>query len=140
MERGQLGIENRPCTVYVFEELIAHLEHPRTEKAALRLHKWETALDAWTFSVRVCDHMTALMGRHGTPIDVLTWRPIGFANALHDRLWYLDVPVRETKSATYPSASQHFATDPEVTLVYDADPAHRWGYGYKGREFSIGRF
>jgi hypothetical protein len=30
--------------------------------------------------------------------------------------------------------------DPEVTTVYDADPHHRFGYGYKAREFNIGRF
>jgi len=140
MERGQLGVDDRPATVFVFDGLIAVCEQPRLERWHLRLRHWDQALQAWTFDYRVCDYIYNLIGRYNLPIDVVTWRPSGFAAALHDRLWEMDVPVRETKSAVYRSLSQRIATDPMVSIVYDADESHRYAYGYKRREFSIGRY
>lgn len=138
MERGQLGIENRQATVFVFDGLVAKIQRPRTERMALRLHQWETALSAWEFDLQVCDYMNALMSRYSVPIDVITWRPKGFADALLDRLWDLDVTVRRVRTGTYQALSQHIAIDNEVSVVFDADPAHRSGYGWKCREWMTG--
>jgi hypothetical protein len=137
MERGRLGVDERPSTVFVFEGLIGKLTRPITERTSLRLHQWGVALDQWQIDYRVCDYMKALASRHQVPIEVLTWHPEGFATVLHDRLWALDVPVRETKASVYEYASQWIATDPNVNTVYDVD--HRFGYGFKAREFDIGR-
>jgi len=137
MERGQLGIENRAVTVFVFEGLVGNLQRPRAEKMALRLHQWETALGAWAFDLTVCDYICALINR-GVPVDVITWHPKGFADSLIDRLWDLDVPIRGVRIGTYQGLSQHIAIDQEVTAVFDADPAHRNGYGWKCREFNKG--
>ena len=67
-------------------------------------------------------------------VEVLTWHPAGFAEVVHDRLWTLGVQVRETRASSYGYESQKIATDPTVSVVYDADPAHRMGYGFKARE------
>lgn len=139
MERGELGISARPGLVFVFEGLIAHLEHQRIEKAALRTHKWDIALDQWVFALDVRSYMQRMLSHYDTPIDVLTWRPIGFAEALYERLWYYDLPVRSTHSTTYAMASPQMATDPAITVVYDADPDHRFGYGFKARQFNVGQ-
>jgi hypothetical protein len=140
MERGQLGIENRPATVFVFDNLIAKLDHPQAEKFALRLHRWDLAVDAWTFQIPVCNYIEALIWRFKTPVEVITWRPQGFARALSDRLWERGLSVREVQSGDYVYFSPRFATDAEVTCVFDPDPAHLWGYGFKARPFDIGRF
>lgn len=107
---------------------------------ALRLHQWETALSTWQFDLKVCDHINATIYRYSLPVDIITWRPQGFAEALLDRLWDLDVPVMNVHSSTYTWMSQHLATDVEVQSVYDPDPKHRHGYGFKGREFTAGTF
>ena len=134
MERGKLGVENRQVTVFVFEDLIGHLARPRMEKINLRLGRWAAALDAWDLDLTVCDYVTRLIGMN-VPVDVITWRPPGFATALHDLLWYHDVPVRDVHAGTYRTLSQHFSINTEVTAVFDPDPAHRLGYGFKCREF-----
>lgn len=139
MERGQLGIENQTSVVFVFEGLIAKISQPRLERLAIRAHQWESALALWEFDVQVCDYITTLVVKHEVPVDVITWHAKGFAEALHDRLWALDVPVRSTRERSYAAYSHRAATDNFINLVYDPDPAHRFGYGFKAREFSTGR-
>jgi len=140
MERGQLGVDDRPATVFIFENLVAVCARERVERAQLRLHRWTQALDLWDFDLAVCDYIYRLIDRFNLPVDVITWRPPGFAAVLHDRLWEMDVSVRDTRSGEYRLLSQRIATDPTISTVYDADPTHRFGYGYKAREFSIGRY
>lgn len=140
MERGKLGITDRPAIAFVFEGLIATLENCRREQIALKAHKWDIALDLWVFDLQVRSYIQTLIERYEVPVEVLTWRPIGFAEALHDRLWYYKVQVRSVRSTTYQIASQELATDSLVRMVYDADPAHRFGYGFKAREFNVGQF
>lgn len=139
MERGELSSAAGPGVVFVFEELIAHLEHPRVERAALRAHKWDIAVDQWVFDIEVRAYIQSAMQRFGVVIEVLTWHSIGFAEALHDRLWHYDMAVHSTKSTTYQMASQEIAVNPAYSLVYDADPDHRFGYGFKCREFNLGQ-
>jgi hypothetical protein len=139
MERGELGISAKPGIVFVFEGLIATLQRGVVEKAALRAHKWNVALDQWTFDLEVRSYIQRMTDHYSIPVDVITWHPIGFAEALYDRLWYYDMHVHEVRSAEYSMASPQMALDPMVTAVYDADPNHRFGYGFKAREFNVGQ-
>lgn len=135
MERGQLGIDNHQSTVFVFDGLIGNLLRPRTHRALINMRQWEYALDLWEFDIKVCDYISALMSRYGLSVDVLTWQPQGFANALQDKLWKMRVPVQEVRSSTYRIESPHAATDDSISVVFDGDLTHRMGYGYKAREF-----
>jgi hypothetical protein len=140
MERGQLGIAYQPTTVFIFDGLIATCGHPRVEKLAVTAARWERALACWDWNMRVLDHMHDMLSRFEAHIEVITWRPTAFAQLVHDRLWEMDVPVSETTSAlSYQSASQRIATDQRITAVYDGDPTHRHGYGFKAREFTAGQ-
>lgn len=136
---GNLGIERRSVTIFVFEELIAHLERPSFEKWALKGHKWAVALDCWEFDTDVCNWMYELMHRHNAVLDVMTWHPQGFADLVHERLWDIDIPVLSAKSAVFESVSPRLAIDDEVICVFDADPDHRFSYGFKSRELQLGR-
>jgi hypothetical protein len=140
VERGQIAFEPMPTTVFVFDGLIAHLEHPRVEKTALKLRQFAAALDAWVLDYRVCDYISRLITQFNTPVDVLTWRPSKFAHLLQDRLWEQDVYVDEVKSTVYEHISQQIAIDTKITMVYDPDPMHRFGYGFKAREFDVGTY
>jgi hypothetical protein len=135
MQRGELSVSGRPAIYFVFDGLIADLANKRLERGLIRLHKWEMALDLWTFNVKVCDWMHTLIGRDH-PVDVLTWHTEGFAQVLSDRLYSMDVPVQTVHATEYRFASHRLATDHDVVCVYDPDPSHRFGYGFKCREFS----
>ena len=134
MERGDLAIDSRAATVFVFDGLIANCFRPKAVKWALRRRHYEEAMEYWAFDHRVCNYMHALMSRYGVPVEVITWQPHGFSKVLADRLWGMDLPVREVTAGEYKNMSQTLAIDPSVTTVYDPDPTHRFGYGYKVRE------
>lgn len=135
MERGQLASDNRSTVVFIFEDLVAHCIRRNAERLAIRLMQWEIALNCWSFDYRVLDYIAQYTTRYDMPVEVVTWRPSGFAAVLHNRLWELECPVRETRSSTYDRVSPLFATNREIMAVYDANPDHRFGYGYKCRDF-----
>lgn len=134
MERGKLGIDSRTTTVFVFDGLIAHLQRPRIERLALAAHQWDRAVNTWVFDVKVCDRMRELIDRYQQAVEVLTWRPKPFADVVSDRLLTLRIFVRSVETDTYTAASPRIATDRSVNAVYDIDPFHRHGYGWKCRE------
>lgn len=140
MERGDLGIDNGPTTMFVFDELIATCVRPKIEKVMLSGNRWSAALGCWDFNILVMDTIHDMLSRFQARIEVITWRPPGFAEVLYDRMWELDVPVSDVHSPiSYMSISQRIATDPSVNAVFDADPRHRLGYGFKCREFTPGQ-
>lgn len=140
MEHGQLFIEEEVLTMFVFEDLIAHLDHPRMERLALKGRRFEAAIAQWSFDVRALDHVSRLINHYQQPVEVITWHPHEFGVLIHERLWDMDVQVRDVRSGDYSSLSPWIATDPTISCVYDADPTHRFGYGFKAREFVAGQF
>lgn len=140
MERGELAVgASTPTTVFVFEDLVAHLKHPKWEKAALKVHGWASALDAWEMDFQVCAYMRHMTWNYGVPIRVITWRPQGFADMVGIHLTELDVPMSApVRSEVYSDLSPRLAVDTDVNTVFDPDPAHRYSYGFKTREFDLG--
>lgn len=136
MERGDLAIDNRAATVFVFDGLVASCYREKAAKWAVRRHHWDNALEYWAFDVRVCNYMDALMSRYGNPVEVITWQPHGFARVLSDRLWDMGLPVRDVTAGEYKHMSQNLAIDTGINIVYDPDPHHRYGYGYKVKEIT----
>ena len=136
MERGDLTVDNRPGTVFVFDGLIANCFRPKVEKWAVRRHHWAEALEYWAFDVTVCNYMLDLMGRYNVPVEVITWHPHGFAKVLSDHLWDMGLPVRDVIGGDFKNLQQNLAMDPTVSTVYDPDLHHRFSYGYKVREGS----
>lgn len=140
MERGQIGTWNQTTTVFIFEGLLAKCTAVRRESATVRAQQWERALGYWEWDAQVLDHLHDMMSRFNQQIEVATWHPPGFAPVLKEHIWGLGIPINDTFSAlSYHSLSQHLATDARVSAVYDADPSHRLGYGFKGRSFVAGQ-
>ncbi len=140
MERGQLAEWSGAVTLFVFEDLLATCGAPHRESAMVKAQRWDRALSYWEFDAKVLDHLYDLMARYAATVEVATWHPPGFAPVLKEHIWGLGVPISDTFSAlSYASLSQHIATDPRVTTVYDPDPSHRFGYGFKAREFAAGQ-
>lgn len=135
MDHGDIGVTPQDVVVFVFDGLVATLKSKRAEHILLMAAQWRRALDLWAFQVQVCDWMHRLMSQ-GLGVEVITWHSPEFALVLHDRLWSMDLPVQETSATEYRFASPSLATERSVLYVYDPDPAHRHGYGFKGRAFS----
>lgn len=139
MLHGELAPGGQPTTVFIFDGLIAKLTSPRMNKFALKMRRYEMAIDdAWEFEIEALDYINHLAGKYGIPIEVVTWQPHGFARALQERFESMDVSVQRTKSEIYRHISPTIATDNEINMVYDPDPDHRFGYGYKARDFNTG--
>lgn len=136
MERGELAADERRAAIFVFDGLLANCEHPRYERRALKQRDWEKALDAWVWNYRAVDFAYNLMSRYDTPVEVITWHAHGFARTLSDRLYDMGLPVRDVTGGDYERLSQTIAIDNNINTVFDPDPAHRWGYGWKVREFN----
>lgn len=83
--------------------------------------------------------MTRLVNQYDTAVDVITWHSWEFAEVLETELSHLHVPVNHVTDVRYDFISPLYATIPGISIVYDPDPAHRHGYGFKGREFDLGR-
>ena len=138
MERGDLAADPRPSTAFIFEDLIGTCSRPRAERTAIKMHQWAFALDYWVLQIPVVEYMQRLHDEFQQPLIVVTWHPRGFALLLHDLLWAWKVYVDETISGTYDMISPSFAVDPAIRLVYD--PEHRFGYGFKCREWQSGEY
>ena len=136
MERGRLDVDERQAYVFVFEGLLSHLEHPLLERLALRSGQSAAALRAWSPDFRVWDYISNL-ARRSVPVEVITWHSVEFADLVADQLAYNNIPVRSVRSEVYERVSATYAVDPYVVAVFDPDPHHRWGYGFKAREFSL---
>jgi hypothetical protein len=139
MEHGKLDFESGGLvTVFIFDGLVATLQHPKLDRRAVKAQRWSAALYAWRFEPTVCAHLRRLVTQYGVTVEIVTWHPAGFAALVHERLWALDVPVAETHSEEFAEYSPRVATDCQISEVYDPDPDHRWAYGFKTREFFPG--
>lgn len=139
MERGELAPGGAPATIFVFDELIAHCTHPKIESLAIKSHRWQVAFDCWELDHDICNYIGRLVHVYFRPVEIITWRPPGFADVVNTELYRLDVPVRHTTSREFEYLSPQLATDTDVDTVYDPDPEHRWSYGFKAREFDLGQ-
>lgn len=137
MERCQLFFEVGPATIFVFDDLLAHLKNKRMEKVALAAHQWALAFDAWQADLVVCNYIRQFTEKYPTvPVELITWRPSGFADCIRDFTSDLRIPIRDVRFGSYEELSPSIATDNDVQIVYDPDPHHRFGYGFKARQFS----
>jgi len=136
MIRGKLGIEAVQYSALVFDGLLGTCTAPRREARAVRSRRWEDALGYWELRQDVADVVNMWASRHNVLVSIITWHPPGFDDALAGWLEDRHVYVRGVESwESYTVCSMTLATDPAVQEVFDPDPAHRHGYGFKGRSF-----
>ena len=89
MQAGDISNDVAPRFVFVFEGLLASLPTPiavAQEKTYARLHRWKKAAALWKIDGTVQSHMWDLVWRYDFGLDVITYKPADYAEAIEDML------------------------------------------------------
>jgi hypothetical protein len=141
MERGKLAVENSAITAVIFEDFVAKCPKSWQERLALSARAWAIAYDCWVVDPTICKYLSRLIDVHRRPVEVYTWHGPQFARLINDDLYQRSVFVRGvTPAHSYEDLSASLAIDTDVNVVYDPDPMHRLGYGFKCRDFDLGQY
>lgn len=135
MERGDISNEAAPRILLVFEGALGFLPDTKLKdyQRALRKHSWDDAVSCWDLSEIMMRKILDLVLRRNLAVEVVTFISQPFADMLAARLDEEDVPVRRVWYSTPGRLSRRLAYMPDVAAVYDADEAHVFTYGSKGR-------
>ena len=136
MQGGTLADDfpGRPKALYVFEGLLAVCSAERAEARAIRWGRWQRAMDLWVFNMHVLQFLRQFNTRFEKNFDVVTWHPGAFAELLCDRLDDLGVHPQKVFADNYRLLQLDVAMSPDYDVVFDPDPAHAHGYGFKCRQ------
>jgi hypothetical protein len=137
VEKGDISSAVPGRFLFTFEGLIGvypHVWSATEEKAALRLHQWRRAVSCWDIHEMMLAHIYDITWRSGYRLDVVTFRPDGFAEALERRFDREGIPVNGFVSYKSPDVlAQRLARMPDVMSVFFADPSFEFKFGGKGR-------
>ncbi|MFE6745933.1 hypothetical protein ACFVGM_08790 [Kitasatospora purpeofusca] len=97
----------------------------------IRTHRYRSALDLWQTNPRAVEAMWDLWHEDDS-IAVLTYLPVALAPALMDRLASEDVPHLVVIATTPDTVAREAPFSPEITQIYDGNPAHALRYGPRG--------
>lgn len=135
MEGGDISNDIAPRMIFVFEGVIGELPGPMAaarEKAALKAHRWGAAVKCWQISDRADMLLWDVAWRWNYRFSVVTYRPAGFAGALELRLNEENLPFSTVWATTPETMAKRMAFMPDVSHVFDSDPARLFTYGDRG--------
>lgn len=133
VRNGDLSNGYAPRFVFVWENLVAQCENTSVEAVAVRLHRWKYAVGLWTVNTHIRKCLWDIAFRQDYRLDLLTFRPEGFAEALRGKLDYEGLPFSNVLCSTPAIFARKLAFLPDVRAVFDADTSHRFFYGGRGR-------
>lgn len=136
MEKGDLGSEEVPRLLIVFEGAIGYLPDDDSMTAcekAVAKGKWDDALALYSLYDLLLRKIWDLTMRASVTIEVVTFVSEEFADLIAARLDDEDVPVHKVWHSTPGVLARKLPYMPAVFAVYDPDPAHVLTYGSKGR-------
>ena len=136
MEHGDISNGATGRIVMVFEGLIGILDSkPAVAKEAAyrKARRWKASVGCYTINEHIARVMSDTFWRYDYNIDVVTWMPENFAEALAVRLDEVNLPVGKVWSDNPTNLARDLAYQPSVALVCDPDPAHQFYFGGKGR-------
>lgn len=137
MEKGDLGNEEVPRLLIVFEGAVGYLADDDAVKAhdkAVSKGHWDDALAQYTLFGLMLQKIWDLTFRSTVTIEVVTFTGPEFADLLAARLNDEDVPVHKVWATTPGALARKLPYMPAVFAVYDADAAHVLTYpAGKGR-------
>lgn len=135
MQGGDISNEPAPRLMLEFEGLLG-IHPPRRLKYAIdrKFGRWRAAANAWRLNDQVVKVIRDRAWRMHLDIDVITFQPPEFADALADRLETENIPVRRVYSYTLREITRDLINMPHVQAIYSADPSRaRLAYGHRGR-------
>lgn len=136
MIKGDISNEVQPRFLFVWDDLVGYLPSAAAkarETTARRAHLWRTAVNCWEVRAEIEKHLLDLAWRHHMPVDLVTYRPRGFAEALRDRLDQENLPFGHVYSYTAQVLAQKLVYMPYIYRVFHGDDKNIFKYGAQGR-------
>lgn len=137
MQKGDLSNAVPPKFIFLFEGLIGvypHVWSPTQEKAYIRTHQWKKAVYSWDISDMMLAHIYDITWRHGARLDIVTFRPQGFVEALENRFAREGIPVNGFVHFDSADAlARRLPRMPDVISVFFGDPSMEFKFGGRGR-------
>lgn len=133
---GDISNEVQGRFLFVWDNLVAYIPNKALvakEKASVRTHLWNSAVNCWEVNDMIERHLLDLAWRHHMPVDIVTHRPRGFAEALRDRLDKDDLPFGHVYSYSADQLAQRLPRMPFILRVFHGDANHSFKYGSAGR-------
>lgn len=124
-----------PRILMVFEGLIGDLpkENELKLKLMLKAHRWQSAVQCYELNEMTVNIINDIVWRKHYNVDVVTWQPPKFADALADYLDEQGVFAGRVTSDNSIRLARSLPHRPDVAYVCDPDPNHSLRYGAKGR-------
>lgn len=140
MEKGDISNEVSPRLVVVFEGLIASLPEGAKARAQydslVKKEKWSEALALFEINELMAKHVLDLVWRQRFTVDVVTFIGPEMAELIEKRMDDEGIPIGRVFHTSSVLLGRSVAYRPDIAVIYDPDPSHRFTYGSKGRIMS----
>lgn len=137
MQKGDLSNEAPSRFYFVFEGLLGRQTHPwsKTQEATyIALRQWKAAVGTWDLSEQMLAHVWDVTWRHHMSLDVVTFKPAGFALALEERFDREHLPIGSVVRFDSPNdLAKRMAYLPQVMTVFFGNPEWEFRFGSRGR-------
>lgn len=133
---GDISNEIAPRIILIFEGLVARLPDRAAaakEQWYCRTRRWKKAVRMWEIEEITSKRMWDYSWRQHIQIDIVTYKPEEFADALGEYLDQASLPYGHLWSATPTQMARAMASLVNVIAVFDPNPAHANLYGPRGR-------
>lgn len=139
MQKGDIDNVVVPRDMLVFEGLLGIIPDPKVAKIEAKLRskkRWVDALACYETNELLARKIWQMVWDYGLEIDLVTYHPRGFADALAERMDRESLPIRRVYAEEPNLLARRLVTMPYVRTIYDPFPDHQFLYGGKGRIIS----
>lgn len=137
MQGNDLSNEISPVLIVIFEGLIGLLPEAKDRlryDRAMNRGRYREAAEAFHINRRMVDAIWDVVWNKAHRVEAVTFLPAELTNHLFTRMELHDIPIGRLEVAR---DTHHFSRElnyrPWVAAIYDADPAHRFLWGGRGR-------
>lgn len=134
MQGGDISNETAPRIIIVLDDLLLRVPRSkrRIEKAWVRVGQWERAAKLHVLDEEVRMYMWDLIWRSGLSVDLATFQPAPYAEALRGRLDEYGLSFGHLMVTSPGEMARQMAFLPHVKFVYYAVPERNFMFGDRG--------
>lgn len=136
MEKGDISNAVVPRFLFVFEGIIGKLPDVRAEskaRALFAIHQWVRCVRCYQIDTHISKVLWDLAWRQSIQFDVVTFLGEGMADAIRDRLDYLQLPVSNVDHTTGDELVHQLTYRPNIVQIVHPFPDWQFRFGGVGR-------
>lgn len=136
MQGNDLGNTTVARDMLVFEGLLGVIPDAKVAKQEQKFRakkRWDAAVGCFETNELLARKIWDMVWRYSLEIDLITYHPQGFADALAERMDRESLPIRRVYAEEPSLLARRLTTMPNVRTIYDPFPDHQFLYGAKGR-------